>query len=110
MPMILTLRFLNSSFRPAIAPSSVVQTGVKFCGWLKRTAQPSPIHSWKLIVPCVVSAVKSGAVSLMRSPIWRLLLLQDSAATYSPLVDCGHHSGIGGRCEKEIGDLRTEME
>jgi hypothetical protein len=29
-------------------------------------AQPSPIHSWKLMGPSVVSAVKSGAVSLMR--------------------------------------------
>ncbi len=27
-------------------------------------AQPSPIHSWKRMVPWVVSAVKSGAVSL----------------------------------------------
>src|ERR1700733_12846076 len=29
-------------------------------------AQPSPIHSWKWMVPWVVSAVKSGATSLMR--------------------------------------------
>ena len=35
-------------------------------GWLNRIAQPSPIHSWKLTGPSVVSAVKSGAVSLMR--------------------------------------------
>src|SRR5262249_15833991 len=47
-------------------PSSVVQTGVKFLGCENSTAQPSPIHSWKLTVPCVVSAVKSGAISLMR--------------------------------------------
>ena len=43
-----------------------MHTGVKSLGCEKRTAQPSPIHSWKLIVPCVVFAVKFGAVSLMR--------------------------------------------
>jgi hypothetical protein len=30
-------------------------------------AQPSPIHSWKLIVPGDVSAVKLGASSFMRN-------------------------------------------
>src|SRR5208282_2401825 len=30
-------------------------------------AQPLPIHSWKLIVPCEVSAVKLGASSFMRN-------------------------------------------
>src|SRR5277367_1680551 len=48
-------------------PSSVVQTGVKSFGCENRIAQPSPIHSWKLMVPCVVSAVKFGASSLIRS-------------------------------------------
>src|ERR1700733_2409397 len=48
-------------------PSSVVQTGVKSLGWEKRTAHPSPIHSWKLRVPCEVSAVKLGASSFMRN-------------------------------------------
>ena len=43
-----------------MAPSSVVQTGVKSLGWEKRTAQLLPIHSWKWMVPWVVSAVKSG--------------------------------------------------
>ncbi len=47
-------------------PSAVVQTGVKSFGWLNSTAQPSPIQSWKRIRPSVVSASKSGAVSLMR--------------------------------------------
>src|SRR5690554_1449880 len=69
MPMIFVLRLSNSDSSPAIVPSSVVQTGVKFFGWENRTAQPSPIQSWKLIGPCVVSAVKSGAVSLMRKDI-----------------------------------------
>ena len=44
-------------------PNSVVQTGVKSLGWEKRMAQPSPIHSWKLTGPWLVSAEKSGAVS-----------------------------------------------
>src|SRR5580693_6570991 len=33
-------------------------------------AQLSPIHSWKLIFPCEVSAVKLGASSLMRNMVW----------------------------------------
>ncbi len=48
-------------------PSSVVQTGVKSFGCENRMAHPSPIHSWKLIFPSVVSAVKFGASSPMRS-------------------------------------------
>src|ERR1700723_3523136 len=66
-PMILAPRLANSPSRPAMAPSSVVQTGVKSLGWEKRTAQESPIHSWKLIGPWVVSAVKLGASSLILS-------------------------------------------
>src|SRR6266446_10791845 len=42
-------------------PSSVVQTGVKFFGCENKMAHPFPIHSWKLIRPCVVSAAKLGA-------------------------------------------------
>ena len=63
MPITFTLRFSHSGFRRATEPSSVVQTGVKALGCENSTAQESPIHSWKLIVPWVVSAVKSGAVS-----------------------------------------------
>src|SRR6202044_2176450 len=48
-------------------PSSGVHTGVKSLGCENKMAQPSPIHSWKLIVPCEVSAVKLGASSFMRS-------------------------------------------
>ena len=69
MPMILQLRAAKSDLSPATAPSSVVQTGVKSFGWENSSAQPSPIHSWKVIAPSVVSAVKSGAVSLIRSPM-----------------------------------------
>src|SRR3954454_5911718 len=86
MPMILAPRLANSPDSPAMVPSSVVHTGVKFLGWLNSTAQPSPIHSWKLIVPCVVSAVKSGAISLMRRPM-----------AFSPdrfAADGGHHNPI----------------
>ena len=61
--MIFTPRLSNSGLIEAMYPSSVVQTGVNARGWLKRTAQLSPIQSWKLIGPSVVSAWKSGAVS-----------------------------------------------
>ena len=66
-PMTLTLRLSNSPFSFATVPSSVVHTGVKSLGCEKSTAQLSPFHSWKLTVPWVVSAVKSGAVSPMRT-------------------------------------------
>src|SRR5262245_27606771 len=66
-PMILQLRLSNSGFRPAMYPSSVVQTGVKSFGWENRMAHPLPIQSWKLIFPWVVSAVKLGASLLMRN-------------------------------------------
>src|SRR5450755_691711 len=66
-PIILTLRLANSGCSPAMYPSSVVHTGVKSLGCENKMAQPSPIHSWKLIVPCEVSAVKLGASSLMRN-------------------------------------------
>src|SRR5204863_281452 len=71
-PITLQLRFLNSGSSFAIEPNSVVHTGVKSFGCENKTAQPSPIHSWKLIVPCVVSAVKFGASSLMRSDMFVL--------------------------------------
>ena len=38
MPMILALRLAKSPASPAMVPSSVVQTGVKFFGWLNSTA------------------------------------------------------------------------
>src|SRR5215471_7534126 len=48
-------------------PSSVVHTGVKSLGCENRIAQPSPIQLWNSSGPSVVSALKSGAVELMRS-------------------------------------------
>src|SRR5580658_5680783 len=62
----LVLRAANWSFSLATVPSSVVHTGVKSLGWENSTPHPSPSHSWKLTVPSVVSAVKSGAIS----PSW----------------------------------------
>src|SRR5260370_11763474 len=70
--MILQFRFSDSGFSPAMYPSSVVQTGVKFFGCENRMAQPFPIHSWKLIRPCVVSAVKLGASLLILNAITHL--------------------------------------
>src|SRR5579863_8099460 len=66
-PIILQLRFAKSGSSPAMYPNSVVHTGVKSLGCENRMAQPSPIHSWKLILPCEVSAVKLGASSLIRN-------------------------------------------
>src|ERR1700730_10103057 len=67
--MTFVLRFSNSGFRRARYPSSVVHTGVKSLGCENKTAQPLPIHSWKLIVPCEDSAVKLGASSFMRNMV-----------------------------------------
>src|SRR5437660_587042 len=65
-PMTLVLRLSNSGLIFAMYPSSVVQTGVKSFGCEKRMAQEFPIHSWKLIGPSVVWAVKFGASSPIR--------------------------------------------
>src|SRR4051795_10285468 len=62
-PMTFVLRLSNSGLSIAIRPSSVVQIGVKSFGCENSTAQESPIQSWNLIFPSVVSAVKSGASS-----------------------------------------------
>src|SRR5262249_46128512 len=67
--MIFTLRLSNSGLIFAMYPSSVVHTGVKSFGCENRTAHESPIQSWKWIVPSVVCASKSGAVSPICSVI-----------------------------------------
>src|SRR5665213_4047472 len=72
-PMTLALRFLKSGLSLATAPSSVVHTGVKSFGCENRMPQESPSHSWNLISPCVVLAVKSGAISPMRRDMEVLL-------------------------------------
>jgi hypothetical protein len=53
-----------------------VQTGVKSFGCEKRMAQPEPIHSWKLMGPWVVSAVKLGASPLILSDMTTSFVLQ----------------------------------
>src|SRR3977135_2920582 len=70
--MTLQLRAAKSGSSFAIYPSSVVQTGVKSLGCENRIAHPFPIHSWNLIFPCVVSAVKSGASSPKRNGMGHL--------------------------------------
>ena len=65
-PMTLVPRLLHSGWSLAVAPNSVVQTGVKSAGCEKSTHQESPMNSWKLIGPMLVSAVKSGTLSPMR--------------------------------------------
>jgi len=64
----MTLAFLarhsGSSF--AVAPNSVVQTGVKSAGCENSTHHESPMNWWKLIGPRLVSASKSGTLSPMR--------------------------------------------
>src|SRR5262252_2225572 len=71
-------------------PSSVVHTGVKSLGCENRIAQPSPIHSWKRIGPCVVSAVKSGASSFMRRD------MVSSPPFLLESKNTAHHGGILG--------------
>src|SRR6266849_10313434 len=75
-PTILQLRLSNAGFSPAIYPSSVVQTGVKFFGCENKMAQPFPIHSWKLIRPCVLSAVKLGASLLILNAMTYLRIVK----------------------------------
>src|SRR5215216_7852350 len=82
-PITFTPRFSKSGLQRATYPSSVVQTGVKSFGWENRTAQLSPIHSWKFIGPSVVSAVKSGAIS----PSLRAICLSFSSKTNSRSTD-----------------------
>jgi hypothetical protein len=43
-PIGLTLRAANCSESCAVRPISVVQTGVKSAGWLKKNTQDEPIH------------------------------------------------------------------
>ena len=83
MAIAFTLRLSNSPLSDAVTPSSVVQTGVKSAGWLNSTAQLPFFQSWKLIVPAVVSAVKSGATSPSRSVIPGAPCLMRNIGQYS---------------------------
>src|SRR6266487_6675922 len=88
-PMILTFLLSNSGLIFAMYPSSVVQTGVKSFGCENSTAQESPTQSWNRIVPSVVSASKSGAVSPIVKAIVFLLFdpdrLRDCVSNGDPL-------------------------
>jgi hypothetical protein len=72
-----------------------VQTGVKSLGWENRMAHPLPIQSWKVIGPCVVSAVKFGASALILSDmitsgVFAWLIGDIASPSYSPnLADFG---------------------
>src|SRR5437667_6784958 len=90
-PITFTFRSSNSGLIFAIYPSSVVHTGVKSLGCENSTAQESPIQSWKLIGPSVVSALKSGAVSPICKVISLLLRIErhqlPSAEAALPALD-----------------------
>lgn len=61
------LRFSNSGASSENATNSVVQTGVKSAGWLKKSTHlPALVRSDSRIGPCVVTASKSGAGSFSR--------------------------------------------
>src|SRR5215468_216610 len=77
-PMTLVLRLSNSGLSFAMYPSSVVHTGVKSFGCEKRIAHLSPIQSWNRMVPSVVSAVKSGASSPIRTGMFDLHCIEGS--------------------------------
>src|SRR5688572_14220856 len=98
-PRIFVLRLSNSCLMRAMAPSSVVHTGVKSLGCENRTAQPLPIQSWKLIVPSVVSAVKFGASSPKRNGIVASVGLE---SRWFP-----QENGVGRRYRGKIPDGRN---
>src|SRR5947199_8915598 len=110
-PITFTFRSSNSGLIFAIYPSSVVQTGVKSLGCENSTAQESPIQSWKLIVPSVVSAVKSGAVSpilsvtaasLRGNCVGQILHEASHAICHSQTPQPRKHSAGGGLGSTEL--------
>src|SRR5246127_2664653 len=106
-PINLTPRLSNSGFSLASAPSSVVQTGVKSFGCENSTAQELPIQSWNLILPSVVWASKSGAVSLIASAITHLrraVVMGKCQAVYRALRD-RHPGGANGLGAFAVGAL-----
>src|SRR3954465_11238625 len=121
-PITFTLRRANSGLIFAMYPSSVVQTGVKSLGCENSTAHESPIQSWKLIFPSVVSASKSGAVSPIVSAMWwlpskldkdsRLLLLCLSLPGSAPEQPPGRQLRTGAPAQRadarDGGDQRGD--
>src|SRR6188474_2431079 len=65
-PISLQFFVSNSLLRFASSVSSVEHTGVKSAGCENRIVQLLPFHSENCSSPCVVTALKSGAVSEMR--------------------------------------------
>src|SRR5579864_8803800 len=100
-PMILTFLRSNSGLIFAMYPSSVVQIGVKSFGCENSTAHESPIQSWNLIGPSVVSASKSGATSPSLSDIPLLLpggdLARSSGGGPRGLVEAGPWDNPAGK-------------
>src|SRR6266568_1547067 len=100
-PMILTFLRSNSGLILAMYPSSVVQTGVKSFGCENSTTHESPAHSWKLIGPSLVWALKSGASEPIDSPILTLLSFGGTIERprqyfkiYSELAPCACGFGV----------------
>src|SRR6476646_6351812 len=82
-PITFTPRLSNSDLSRATDPSSVVHTGVKSLGCENSRPQELLSQLWKLIGPCVVSVVKSGAGEPMVSDMGCASLVR-----YEP---CAHH-------------------
>src|SRR5713226_1937921 len=104
--MILQLRFSKSGCSPAMYPSSVVHTGVKSLGCENKMAQPLPIHSWKLIVPCEVSAVKLGASSFMRNMVFLLASCSPGQGALAPSFRSSNKLQTVYQPESPIGTSR----
>src|SRR6186997_557652 len=66
LPISLTPFLAKASAWFAKPTNSVVHTGVKSAGWLKRITHCPLAHWLNLIGPCVVLASKSGALSPRR--------------------------------------------
>src|SRR2546421_11676541 len=91
-PMTFTFRRSNSGLIFAMYPSSVVQTGVKSFGCEKRIAHEFPIQSWKRILPSLVSASKSGAVSPIFMVCLSLIVVDQIPQTEEQSHDRSCHS------------------
>src|SRR4051812_21324737 len=109
-PISLAWRLVNSGSMRAMYPSSVVQTGVKSFGCENRIAQLSPIHWWKSIFPCVVLAVKFGAMSLMRSIFILLLWMTAKGNDHGPSRKPLSNAGSFGRRHGRHRESRLEAE
>ena len=76
-----------------------MQTGVKSFGWENNTAQELPIQSWNWILPSVVSASKSGAVS----PILSVMCASLQRGTHSNVPASTRH--LNGSSERDCPGL-----